>query len=212
MELIAEIDVDNKNGISDADWCDVSLRGVQFTGRPTYEQWSGWIVPVAAFAESVPYIIGDWLNFGEQAFHQIYAQATIVFGEYSYGTLANYASVCRRVPFGIRSELLSFSHHSAVASLPDIEQKIKLLQRAIDEDLTATALGMLVKQVKSGADLNSEIISPSKFAVSLHRANGNLNTAIEHATTQKQREIIVMVISQLERAMDEYNKQNAIEM
>jgi N6-adenosine-specific RNA methylase IME4 len=65
--------------------------------------------------------IGDWLNYGEAAYGEKYAQAINETG-YEYQTVADIAWTSKAVEVSRRRESLSFSHHREVAPLPPREQ------------------------------------------------------------------------------------------
>jgi hypothetical protein len=90
--------------------------------------------------DSLQFWIGDWLNYGERNYGDKYSSAVLQFkGEYEIATLHNIASIAKRVPISLRSEILSFGHHAVVASLPESDQK-KWLKVAEDEELTVRKL------------------------------------------------------------------------
>jgi hypothetical protein len=65
--------------------------------------------------------IGDWLNYGERAYGEKYAQGMAATG-YELQTLTNMAWVAARVEISRRREILSWSHHAEVAALESDEQ------------------------------------------------------------------------------------------
>lgn len=85
-------------------------------GEPSFAEWSAMMAQVLHVRGALPWWTGDLLTYGECAYGEAYAQAIEVTG-YEYQTLANYASVCRRVPPERRQPELSFSHHALVAAL-----------------------------------------------------------------------------------------------
>jgi hypothetical protein len=90
--------------------------------------------------DSLNFWLGDWLNYGERNYGQKYHEALLMFGdEYEIGTLHNIASVAKRVEISRRRELLSWSHHEAVASLDEKDQN-ELLALAEDKNLSTRQL------------------------------------------------------------------------
>jgi len=71
--------------------------------------------------QSCHWWIGDWLNYGEAAYGEKYAQA-IDETKYSYYTLAHDKTVAARVESCRRRQNLSWSHHAEVASLTPAKQ------------------------------------------------------------------------------------------
>ena len=82
--------------------------------------------------------IGDWLTFGEDAYHEKAAQAMDATG-LEFETLANIASVCRRIPASRRRESLSFGHHAEVAA-QESERQDSLLAEAEEQGWSRSAL------------------------------------------------------------------------
>ncbi|HUU52578.1 MAG TPA: hypothetical protein VMW92_06085 [Candidatus Heimdallarchaeota archaeon] len=66
--------------------------------------------------------IGDWINAGKEKYSRNKYDIALYEFHYTYGTLANIASICEKVKSSCRHENLSFEHHRAVAPLPPEEQ------------------------------------------------------------------------------------------
>jgi len=86
-----------------------------------FDAWQAYGRGILYVRECLPWVIGDWLNYGERAYGEKYAQA-VSGGDYRYGTLRNQAWVAAKVPYSIRRSDLSWSHHKEVAHLPVSEQ------------------------------------------------------------------------------------------
>ena len=89
---------------------------------PSYAQWAKAGRFVAAAGRSLGFVIGDWINSGQQLFGERYKKA-LVDTNFDYGTLRKYASVAKNVPLLLRNNNLPFEHHAAVAPLEESEQK-----------------------------------------------------------------------------------------
>jgi len=158
--------------IQELEWCTLDPRGIILNPEhsPTYEEMTEFILPFKLVKESMPFIIGDWIVFGEDKFGQKFSQALTIFGDYEAGTLMNYASTMRRVPFEYRT-MASFSHHTAVAPLrtedgePDYPLMKEMLTSALEQGLNVGQLQAEVKAVMQERDLIPED-TPSK---SFHR-------------------------------------------
>ncbi len=95
--------------------------------------------------------IGDWINYGDAAYGEKYAQALDETG-LDVQTLMNAAWVAGRIPAGLREERLSWTHHREVAAL-EPEPRQALLERAVAENLPTAKLAALVKaQKQNGTD------------------------------------------------------------
>ena len=107
----------------------------------TRAQWIGIGVNLAAMVVATPFLIGDWVRFGEKK-HFIrsdkYDQAAKETG-LKRGTLKVYASVSKNVDPLMRINGLPFQQHQLVASLPAEKQK-EMLQRADKEGMTVRQL------------------------------------------------------------------------
>lgn len=120
-------------------WYDTDMRGLRVQRVPTWDEWSVGIRGMAHLMHALPMIIGDYINVGEDTFGESYEQALDIFGEYSYGTVANYASICRAVPYERRREGLTMAHLKAIRSLEPVEQ-VEWQQRAIENKWTSVEL------------------------------------------------------------------------
>lgn len=91
--------------------------------------------------------VGDWLNYGERTYGEMYSQAMDELG-LSYGEVTKFSYVSRAVPPEIRKPLLSWSHHEAVAAVKDDAAKDALLTAAVSE---GTSRAELREKAKQGA-------------------------------------------------------------
>lgn len=117
--------------------------GITPNGNPTFDQWQevGHFIQRAGGA--VHFWLGDWVNYGEQKWGEMYTQAMEMTG-FDYQTLADDKYVASKVPISRRREQLSFSSHREVASLPPEKQE-ELLDRAIQEGLHSKDLRALAQ-------------------------------------------------------------------
>ena len=83
-----------------------------------HARWSKWWV-------------GDWLIFGNSRWGEKYTRASNILG-YDVKTLANMVYVARRFKISRRREVLSWSHHEAVAGLSVEEQEAWLDHASIE--------------------------------------------------------------------------------
>lgn len=88
----------------------------------SFEQWSALGPPLLEAAYSVMWWVGDWLVYGDRYNDVDYHTAAAITG-LEYGTLADYKWVAAHVPPDVRRPALSFSHHRAVAGLPESDQR-----------------------------------------------------------------------------------------
>lgn len=138
----------------DGEWYELRKRELHVRRTPNWEEFdvSGFVL--GRMSGSIPFWIGDYVERGEELFSEKFSQALIHFGDRNYQTIANYASVCRRVPARYRNkphrrDELSFSHHDAVAALTHAKQSY-WLQRAVDEEISSKDLRALVNPKTEG--------------------------------------------------------------
>jgi hypothetical protein len=117
-------------------WCEQNQRGMQVVEIPTYEQWEQTGGQLSLVEDSLPFLIGDWINIGMDQFGEDWSQASSKFKDKKSGTLSNYASVCRKIPYDIRRTDLTFSHHQHVRAL-DQEDMIRELAYAADNEINS---------------------------------------------------------------------------
>lgn len=99
-----------------------------------YDTYESIGAMLGALHQASSFLVGDYLLYGEYTYGEKYTQAALLLG-LSPQTLANYASIAKRVPPERRRVGVSFSIHGEVASLPPAEQN-KWLDIAESEHLT----------------------------------------------------------------------------
>lgn len=108
------------------------------------EQWLECGKFIRHAEQSLMFWMGDWLNYGEEAYGEKYSQA-LESKDFVYGTLRNAAYVARKVPLIRRRPELSFSHHHFVAAL-DPKDQIIMLDEAVRNKLSCDELLILIKR------------------------------------------------------------------
>ena len=131
MEEIRAITVHSQSNI-DAPGFVVTPTGLVVNGQPIFEEWEQCGRALALAEKAIQWACGDWLNYGEECWGEMYAQAMGETGQ-DYGTLAHYKWVASRVQFCLRRQKLEWSHHKEVAPLKPPEQ-IMWLDRAEQGD------------------------------------------------------------------------------
>ena len=101
-------------------------RALVLKGMP-FERWLELGKVLGEIEDAVQFWIGDYLNDGEKAYGEKYAQAVDVKQARAW---ANYAWVARSVPKSLRKDI-SYKHHEAVAPL-DPKDQAKWLTDAVD--------------------------------------------------------------------------------
>lgn len=139
--------------------CSVDDTGISFSDSITYAEWQGVGNALWKMEKLMPWMIGDWLNFGEWKYGEMYAQAVDETGLDRH-TLMNYKWVSSRIPKSRRRESIDFSTHSEIAKY-EPEKQDKFLDQA--EGLNRREMRALVKQTENPRP----ILPGSKATISL---------------------------------------------
>lgn len=121
-----------------------SSTGLTIKHQPTFEEWQECGEQLHYIESSIQWWIGDWLNYGEQRWGEMYTQA-LNETDYAERTLHNLKYVTSKVDSSRRREDLSFSHHSEVAALPPAEQD-EWLDKAKKDHLSTRQLRDAIKR------------------------------------------------------------------
>lgn len=114
---------DNQTGLTfAAEVGEVTPVSWQPPAELTFEEWTAIGNTLQQVNASLNWWIGDWLNYGEHKWGEMYAQAVEVTG-WEYQRLANAKYVADKVQFSLRQENLKWSHHSEVANMQPEEQR-----------------------------------------------------------------------------------------
>jgi hypothetical protein len=124
----------------------LDLPGVRFVGSHVviegdlpFRSWQRLTHWLLTTERNIRFWLGDAIAYGETHYRQEAYQAIEAATGYTASTLANFAYVARAIPASRRRERLDWSHHAAVAALPDDEQD-ELLDRAERDHLPVRAL------------------------------------------------------------------------
>lgn len=104
--------------------------GIDFTAAEfTQDEWWAMGNTLFAFEGVLQWFIGDWIVYGK---HRFGCDIEAIAKHYDRDphTLENWASVCRKLPFSRRRDLLDFGHHEAVSAL-DKDTQDYWLARAV---------------------------------------------------------------------------------
>ena len=99
----------------------VSETALDLQAGLSFEEWEQVGGVLGRIGRAHQWWVGDWLNYGERAYGEKYAQAMDATG-LDYSAVANYAWVAKAVEPSTRVETLSWSHHREVAHLETVEQ------------------------------------------------------------------------------------------
>jgi hypothetical protein len=123
----------------------LTLTGFTPSRKLSFEETATALLALSRVKGAVQWAAGDlWCSLEASGYGERAAKARDgTFGDFSLQALMDYGSVCRRVTTSSRNEVLSFSHHKAVAALaPDIQRDF--LDRAEREHLSVRALYDLI--------------------------------------------------------------------
>ena len=93
----------------------LTATGLVPNGNPSYDDWTQCGEWLKRAEKAVGFWIGDWLNYGERKWGEMYSQAMEETG-LEYSTLKTYANVTRKLDLSIRIDNLPFAHHQIVAT------------------------------------------------------------------------------------------------
>lgn len=132
----------------------VTDRGLEVVDNPDFEHCESLWETLMTFHKTIQMAMGDAAKYFRQRFG---ARADQILSERTGWTLEtqrNYEWVAEKVPKEVRRlDVLSFSHHQKVASLPPKEQK-KFLDRAAEGDENGPwTVSRLAQAVKAGGDV-----------------------------------------------------------
>jgi len=112
--------------------------GLVISGSPSLDEWLATGHALKEMKAALRWWIGDWLNYGERGYGDMYTQEVDErWG--TYGGLANAKWVSSRFPIITRRETLTWSHHQEVASL-DREEQDRWLDLAEQEEWSRARL------------------------------------------------------------------------
>jgi hypothetical protein len=94
---------------------------------------------IAPIANSIGFIVGDWINYGEKRYGKMYEEALQRTG-LAYKTLRNLAYVSRKVELSLRKDNLDWYKHDTVAKLKTDDEKRHWLDMTEKHNLSVRRL------------------------------------------------------------------------
>lgn len=98
--------------------CEISRAGLVIPAETPIERWQEIGATLKDIDGAVQWWIGDWLNFGERGYGEMYSQA-LEETDYDEGTLRNAKWVSAQYELSRRRDNLSFGHHQTALGAPD---------------------------------------------------------------------------------------------
>jgi hypothetical protein len=117
----------------------ITPTGIQFNEELSFDEWDALGQKLAPIARSIGFILGDWINYGEERYGAKYDEALKRTG-LTYSTLSEYSYVARRVEFCARAQNLDYSIHRIVAKLKDPDEQKHWLAIAEEHNLSVRRL------------------------------------------------------------------------
>lgn len=136
-----------------------------------FKEWMKVGRTLADMQNSIPFWVGDWINYGEK-YGEKYSQGLALW-DYGYQTLTNMAYVARCIPPEERIRGLSWTHHRHVASL-DLPERTQLLEKAQQEEWTSRQLQVEVAKAKLNDTEDEEIVAWTRFTVEVSTTRGEI--------------------------------------
>jgi hypothetical protein len=134
----------------------------------TFEEWAAIGNTLQQVNASLNWWIGDWLNYGERKWGEMYAQAVEVTG-WDYDRLRDAKWVSGSIQLSFRNDNLSWTHHRHVASLSPTEQA-EWLGRAAANGWRS---GQLKEAIKASKQLPVITPIPAQPYTNGNSSNGN---------------------------------------
>lgn len=101
--------------------------GLIVTGSPTLQDWQAYGEAWLLAQDATPWIIGDWMLYGQETYGDEYANAIELTGA-KYDTVSKYKWVAKHVPQEVRRHPrnIAWTYHKHVAHLPPDRQDFLL--------------------------------------------------------------------------------------
>ena len=87
------------------------------------EKWLSYGTEIRKVRGALRWVIGDWLNYGEERYGEMYAQAYAMFEEYEESSIRHMRRVAKYIPLVRRRTSVSWSSHAEIAKLSINEQE-----------------------------------------------------------------------------------------
>lgn len=157
MTDVGELVLKHSNAVTRCGAFQFTRAGMVVDGEPNFDEWSNAGAYLQHAAGAVQWCLGDWLNYGERKWGEMYSQAIEATG-LDEQTLMNTKYIAGRFEFSRRRENLAFTHHAEVASIPTAEADA-ILARAESDGLSTREVRSLARQAKNASAIGSPVAS-----------------------------------------------------
>lgn len=121
------------------DGIELTAKGLALHQHLEIDEWLDLGYTLAGLRRAFTWAIGDWLNYGEFRYGEMYAQGEAVTGlDPAY--LRNLKWIASRIPLSLRRDNRGLSWHAPVASLEDEAERGRWLELADANDWTRAEL------------------------------------------------------------------------
>lgn len=144
---------------------ELGAMGLVLPANLAFEQWQAIGVRLCIMDKSLQWAIGDWWAYGFFNYGERKAFATAGKLPFTFGTLMNLGCLARSIPPSRRNEVVSISHHIAVAPEEPDDQR-KWLARAADKEWSVSKLREEMREQRYRDLADSPGMGKSAYAAS----------------------------------------------
>lgn len=185
-EIMAYAGGNGRELMATPDPIELSPVGLMVHGELSFDEWQDFGQGLQRVEGAIQWWIGDWINYGERAYGEKYAQA-IEATELAYDTLRQYAWVASNVQMLFRNNKLSWTHHYAVAKCEPDEQRY-WLDRAEKEGWSVAELRRMMKQQPWLSSESNEWFTPPQYVEAARAVLGHFD--VDPASNEVAQQII----------------------
>ena len=152
------------------DGIEITTLGLNVQGNLAFDDWQDLGYTLCSLRRAMTWCIGDWLNYGEFRYGEMYAQGEAVTGM-NPDYLRNLKWIASRIPMSLRRDNRGLSWHQPVASLETEAERKFWLELADRQDWTRAEL-------RAQINGSTQITASSETALIAPISNETLRTLI----------------------------------
>ncbi len=181
--------------------------GIRLPHNLTYDEWENVGRTIQTLDRSIHWALGDWINFGEHKYGEMYAQA-IEATAFTEGHLRNVAYVARRYPHNKRRATLTFNHHYAAAPVEDEEGRNMWLDKAEENLWTVKELRQQIKGKTMLKDVETDSV-PTEILATMRRICGIVRDYDIRVYRREDGSVAEALEMELSELIQAYNEQSS---